>query len=118
MLPMLPSTSRAQKNTARAHVINKGDGKARFESAQNAIIWKLRRFPGRMEYSLLAEVEMASTVTDKAWIKPPITMTFEVPQFTASGLCVRFLKIQEKSNYKPVKWIRYLTKAFSFQNRL
>jgi len=106
------------KNTARAHVHNKGDGKARFESAQNAIIWKLRRFPGRGEYSLVAEVEMASTVTDKAWIKPPITMTFEVPQFTASGLRVRFLKIQEKSNYKPVKWIRYLTKAGSFQHRL
>mmetsp|Transcript_4563 Transcript_4563/g.13468 ORF Transcript_4563/g.13468 Transcript_4563/m.13468 type:complete len:435 (+) Transcript_4563:57-1361(+) len=106
------------KNTARGHIHNIGHGKAKYEPAQGAIIWRLRRFPGRNEYSMLAEVELASTVTDKAWVKPPITMNFEVPQFTASGLRVRFLKVQEKSNYKPVKWIRYLTRAGSFQHRL
>lgn len=106
------------KNTARGQVHNIGNGKARFEPSQSAIIWRLRRFSGRHEYSLLAEVELASTVTEKQWSPPPITMTFDVPQFTASGLRVRFLKVQEKSNYKPVKWIRYLTRAGSFQHRM
>eukprot|EP00913_Durusdinium_trenchii_P025030 g23495.t1 len=54
----------------------------------------------------------------KVDVRPPITMNFEVPQFTASGLRVRFLKVQEKSQYKPVKWIRYLTKAGTYEHRI
>eukprot|EP00933_Yihiella_yeosuensis_P038470 TRINITY_DN32404_c0_g1_i1.p1 TRINITY_DN32404_c0_g1~~TRINITY_DN32404_c0_g1_i1.p1 ORF type:complete len:430 (-),score=60.93 TRINITY_DN32404_c0_g1_i1:221-1510(-) len=106
------------KNTAKGHIHNCGHGKARFDPTQGAITWRIKRFPGRHEYSLLAEVELASTVTEKQWVRPPITMEFDVPQFTASGLRVRFLKVQEKSNYKTVKWIRYLTRAGSYQHRI
>lgn len=35
--------------------------------------------------------------------------------FTSSGLLVRFLKVFEKSNYQSVKWVRYLTKAGTYQ---
>ena len=38
-------------------------------------------------------------------------MEFQVPMFTASELRVRFLRVIEKSNYKPIKWIGYITKA-------
>ncbi len=38
--------------------------------------------------------------------------------FTASGLRVRFLRVYEKSGYKPTKWIRYITKAGEYQRRL
>jgi len=38
--------------------------------------------------------------------------------FPASGLQVRFLKVFEKSNYQTVKWVRYMTKAGSYQYRL
>lgn len=106
------------KNTAKAHIPNTAHGKARFDPAQGAVVWRIRRFPGRHEYNLLVEVELASTITDKQWVRPPITMNFEVPQFTASGLRVRFLKVQEKSQYKPVKWIRYLTKAGTYEHRI
>ncbi|OLP91191.1 AP-2 complex subunit mu [Symbiodinium microadriaticum] len=57
-------------------------------------------------------------VTAVKFVRPPITMDFEVPQFTASGLRVRFLKVQEKSQYKPIKWIRYLTKAGTYEHRI
>merc|ERR1712048_714415 len=106
------------KNTARAHLHSVAHGKARYESQQSAIVWRIRRFPGNQEYSFLGEIELASTVTDKQWVRPPITMNFDVPQFTSSGLRVRFLKVQEKSNYKTVKWIRYLTRAGTFQHRI
>lgn len=106
------------KNTAKAQIPNPGHGKARFDPAQGAVVWRIRRFPGRHEYNLMAEVELASTISDKQWVRPPITMAFDVPQFTASGLRVRFLKVQEKSNYKPVKWIRYLTKAGTYEHRI
>mmetsp|Transcript_44149 Transcript_44149/g.82605 ORF Transcript_44149/g.82605 Transcript_44149/m.82605 type:complete len:431 (-) Transcript_44149:26-1318(-) len=106
------------KNTAKAHIPSPGHGKARYDANEGAVIWRIRRFPGRHEYSLLAEVELASMVSDKQWVRPPITMDFEVPQFTASGLRVRFLKVQEKSQYKPIKWIRYLTKAGTYEHRI
>jgi len=38
--------------------------------------------------------------------------------FAASGLHVRFLKVFEKSGYQTVKWVRYITKAGSYQYRL
>lgn len=106
------------KNTARGQVMNHGVGKAKYEPTSHAVIWKIRRFPGRAEYSLLAEIELASTVTEKQWVRPPISMNFDVPQFTASGLRVKLFRVQEKSNYKPVKWIRYLTRAGTYQHRI
>jgi AP-2 complex subunit mu-1 len=45
-------------------------------------------------------------------------MEFNVPLFTGSGLRVRYLRIQEKSNYKPKKWIRYLSKAGDYAHRI
>lgn len=38
--------------------------------------------------------------------------------FTASGLRVRFLKVFEKSGYRPTKWIRYITKNGDYLHRL
>ncbi|KAG6508462.1 hypothetical protein ZIOFF_033836 [Zingiber officinale] len=41
----------------------------------------------------------------------------KVPMFTASGLRVRFLKVWEKSGYNTVEWVRYITKAGSYEIR-
>ena len=62
------------------------------DCGQGGILWRLRRFPGDTEYFMSGEVEMMSTMTDKAWSRPPIVMDFQVPMFAASGLHVRFLK--------------------------
>jgi len=45
-------------------------------------------------------------------------MNKKVPMFTASGLRVRFLKVFEKSGYRPTKWIRYITKGGDYLHRL
>ena len=107
------------KSTATAIVGQCSAGKAKYEAPNDALVWRIRRFPGETEYVLQAEVDLVPTVQDKGWgAKPPISLDFQVPMFTASGLRVRFLRVQEKSNYKPVKWIRYVTKAGSYQHRL
>ena len=54
----------------------------------------------------------------KEWKRPPINMEFQVSMFTASGLRIRFLRITEKNNYKPTKWIRYITKAGDYSHRI
>lgn len=45
-------------------------------------------------------------------------MQFQVPMFTSSGFDVRFLKVYEKSQYQTVKWVRYMTKAGSYEFRI
>ncbi|KAI8841980.1 Mu homology domain-containing protein [Chytriomyces cf. hyalinus JEL632] len=92
-------------------------GKAKYVGSENAIVWKIARFQGGQEYVISAVAQMATTNSKKAWSRPPISMDFQVVMFTSSGLVVRFLKIFEKSNYQSVKWVRYLTKAGTYQIR-
>jgi AP-2 complex subunit mu-1 len=105
------------RNTGKTNIFVVS-GKAKYEPEQSAIVWRIRRFPGDSEYSLRGSVNLVATATEKVWSKPPISIDFQVPMFTASGLRVRFLRVIEKSNYKPIKWIRYITKAGSYQHRI
>ncbi|KAG8476860.1 hypothetical protein CXB51_030333 [Gossypium anomalum] len=93
-------------------------GRAKYQAAIDCLVWKIRKFPGQTEPTLSAEVELISTMAEKkSWTRPPIQMEFQVPMFTASGLRVRFLKVWEKSGYNTVEWVRYITKAGSYEIR-
>lgn len=108
------------KNTALCKIHTQA-GKGKYTPEIDAIVWKIRRFPGEVKYILGAEIELSATVSaqKKAWSRPPISMEFQVPMFTSSGLHVRFLKVLEKKlNYQAVKWVRYLTQAGSYQYRI
>ena len=41
--------------------------------------------------------------------RTPITVKFEIPYFTVSGIQVRYLKVVEKSGYQALPWVRYIT---------
>lgn len=107
------------KNTAKCK-IHVGSGKAKYRAEESAIVWSLKRFPGDTELGLSAEVELiTSTLEQKKWNRPPINLEFQVPMFTASGLHVRFLKVHEKKlQYQAIKWVRYVTQAGSYENRI
>eukprot|EP01117_Protostelium_nocturnum_P012200 TRINITY_DN4482_c0_g1_i1.p1 TRINITY_DN4482_c0_g1~~TRINITY_DN4482_c0_g1_i1.p1 ORF type:complete len:434 (+),score=157.58 TRINITY_DN4482_c0_g1_i1:263-1564(+) len=108
------------KNTAVCKIFVQ-TGKAKYTPEVDAIVWKIRRFPGDTKFTLGAEVELSSSVSasKKAWSRPPVSMEFQVPMFTASGLHVRFLKVlEQKLNYQAVKWVRYLTQAGSYSYRI
>ena len=92
--------------------INVAVGRAKYDASKSAIVWKIRKMQGQTELHFSADVEMHASVTDtKPWVRPPITLDFQVAQFTASNFFVRFLKVTEQSRYTPVKWVRYLTKS-------
>jgi len=88
-------------------------GKAKYEPAENVIIWKIPRLQGGSESTMSAVAQLTSTTSKQAWARPPIDIDFQVLMLTASGLIVRFLKVYEESGYQSVKWVRYLTKASS-----
>lgn len=104
-------------NTAKCKM-SVNAGKAKYESDKKAIVWKIKKFPGDASYILKGEVNMIAAIDDKPWSRPPIVMEFQVPMFTSSGLHVRFLKVFERSNYPTIKWVRYITRAGSYQIRI
>ena len=97
---------------------NAGVGRAKYEPENGGIVWRIKKFQGDYEALLRCDIQLAGKKDEKAWVKPPISMEFQVPMFTASGLRVRFLRVYEKSGYKPTKWIRYITKGGDYQHRL
>lgn len=105
------------KNTANVST-TAGTGRAKYEPENGGIMWRIKKYQGETESLLRCDITLSETTNEKVWIRPPITMDFQVPMFTASGLRVRFLKISEKSGYKPIKWIRYITKAGDYQHRI
>lgn len=92
-------------------------GKAKYEPEHNNIVWKIARFSGQSEYVLTAEATLTSMTHQKAWSRPPLSLSFSLLMFTSSGLLVRYLKVFEKSNYSSVKWVRYMTRAGSYEIR-
>jgi AP-2 complex subunit mu-1 len=53
----------------------------------------------------------------RTWSRPPLSMSFSLLMFTSSGLLVRYLKVFEKSGYSSIKWVRYMTRAGSYEIR-
>lgn len=104
-------------NTAKSHV-QVGIGKAKYNPSKNAILWKIKKFPGAASYSLHGDVKLVQSINTKGWSKPPITVNFQVPMFTASGMKVLFLRIFEQSNYDTTKWVRKMTRAGQYQIRI
>lgn len=92
-------------------------GRAKYEPEHNNIVWKIARFSGQSEFVLTAEATLTSMTHQKAWSRPPLSLSFSLLMFTSSGLLVRYLKVFEKNNYSSVKWVRYMTRAGSYEIR-
>lgn len=93
-------------------------GRAKYEPENGAIMWRIKKFQGDFECFLQCEVLLGTSLKDKPWTKPPISVDFSIPMFTASGLRIRFLKVYEKTGYKPSKLHKTLTKAGDYEHRL
>ncbi|KAK4399697.1 AP-1 complex subunit mu-2 [Sesamum angolense] len=95
-------------------------GSAAYAPEKDALIWKIKSFPGGKEYMLRAEFRLPSIQSDEsaAERKAPVRVKFEIPYFTVSGIQVRYLKIIEKSGYQALPWVRYITMAGEYELRL
>ncbi|KAJ3428016.1 ap-2 complex subunit mu [Anaeramoeba flamelloides] len=93
-------------NTAEC-VITTQTGKAKYDPQINCIVWSIKRFQGKEELSISAEVNLIRG-KQSVWSRPPISLDFTIPSYTSSGLRVRYLKIVEKSITEILKWVRYL----------
>jgi AP-2 complex subunit mu-1 len=81
-------------------------------------VWRISSFQGGSEATLDGLVDLLPATREKPWIRPPISMDFQIPMHSGSGVQVRFLKVYEKSSYQTSRWVKYLTKAGEYQMRI
>jgi len=91
-------------------------GTAVYAPELNAIQWTIKQFQGNKEIFLRAHLGLPSVSAEDPLTKPPISVQFEIPYFTVSGIQIRYLKIVEKkSGYPATPWVRYLTQNGNYQ---
>uniref|UniRef100_A0AAQ4R8W3 AP-1 complex subunit mu-2 n=1 Tax=Gasterosteus aculeatus aculeatus TaxID=481459 RepID=A0AAQ4R8W3_GASAC len=72
---------------------------------------------GGKEFLMRAHFGLPSVENNELEGKPPVTVKFEIPYFTVSGIQVRYMKIIEKSGYQALPWVRYITQSGDYQLR-
>jgi len=93
-------------------------GTVKYAPERDAIVWAIKQFHGGKEYLMRAHFGLPSVSNEEdKKDKPPITVKFEIPYFTVSGIQVRYLKIIEKSGYQALPWVRYITQNGDYQLR-
>mmetsp|Transcript_2292 Transcript_2292/g.3589 ORF Transcript_2292/g.3589 Transcript_2292/m.3589 type:complete len:296 (-) Transcript_2292:148-1035(-) len=109
-------------NTTINTKIKASFGKAKYEPEQQAIVWRIKRFPGKVVCGITAEVDLKpTTVRLKPFDRPPINVEFQLPMFSASGAHVRFLRVRDKHDKNSAEYdrtkrfLRYTTKAGEYQ---
>jgi len=97
----------------------KSIGEVRYAPEQDAIVWSIKHFMGGKEYLMRAHFGLPSIQNEESAVgKAPISVKFEIPYFTVSGIQVRYLKIIEKSGYTALPWVRYITQNGEYQIRI
>jgi AP-1 complex subunit mu len=105
---------------ATTPAVRTSTGSAVYAPEREALLWKIKSFPGGKEYMLRAKFGLPSVAAEETAVekKPPIRVKFEIPYFTVSGIQVRYLKIIEKSGYQALPWVRYITMAGEYELRM
>ncbi|KAF5384190.1 hypothetical protein D9615_003121 [Tricholomella constricta] len=85
-------------------------GTVQYAPDKSAFVWKIKQLGGSREFLMRAHFGLPSVKNENDLEKrAPITVKFEIPYFTVSGIQVRYLKIVEKSGYQALPWVRYIT---------
>eukprot|EP01114_Cavostelium_apophysatum_P015891 TRINITY_DN4421_c0_g1_i1.p2 TRINITY_DN4421_c0_g1~~TRINITY_DN4421_c0_g1_i1.p2 ORF type:complete len:429 (-),score=126.65 TRINITY_DN4421_c0_g1_i1:1983-3269(-) len=92
-------------------------GSVKYAPEKDALIWTIKQFEGGKEHLMRAHFALSNMYGEEETPagKPPITISFEIPYFTVSGIQVRYLKIIEKSGYQAQPWVRYITQSGDYQ---
>jgi len=115
---------------ATSPAVRASSGAATHVPERDALVWRIKSFPGGKELLLRAKFSLPSVEADDeastsagagasaaASRMPPIRVSFEIPYFTVSGIQVRYLKVIEKSGYQALPWVRYVTTAGEYEIR-
>jgi AP-1 complex subunit mu len=111
-LPLPPDAISPQVRTTQ--------GNATYAPEKEALVWKIKNFPGGREFLLRCKFGLPSVEAEEEvhGRMPPIKIKFEIPYYTISGIQVRYLKVVERSGYQALPWVRYITTAGDYELRM
>ncbi|CAE8611106.1 unnamed protein product [Polarella glacialis] len=96
-------------------------GTVKYVPDQECIVWSIKQFQGQKDFIMTANFGLPSIGSGEnqdGYMKKPMSVKFEIPYFTVSGVTVRYLKIIEKSGYQALPWVRYITQNGDYQLRM
>ena len=75
------------------------------------IFWRIKKLQGQKEALLRVYLSTETDLNEVSWRNRPVSMEFQIPMWTSSGVTVNFLRVLESTGYKTHKWIRYFTNS-------
>lgn len=94
-------------------------GKVEYVPDKDCVVWRIKQFQGQQEFLMNAHFGLPSVSSEESSLnKAPLSVKFEIPYFTVSGIQVRYLKIMERSGYQALPWVRYITQNGDYQIRM
>ncbi|KAF8198309.1 clathrin adaptor mu subunit [Mycena galopus ATCC 62051] len=86
------------------------NGKVTYMPDRSGFLWNMKQLGGGKEFMMRAQFGLPTVRNEEdAQQRAPITVKYEIPYFTVSGIQVRYLKVVEKSRYQALPWVRYIT---------
>jgi AP-4 complex subunit mu-1 len=87
-----------------------------FHKQRGLYIWTIPQFHGGTEHILRAHINLAEprgpgTLREIG----PISLDFEIPMHTCSGVTIKYLKVTERGeSYDPYRWVRMISQSRSY----
>ncbi|XP_047660396.1 AP-4 complex subunit mu-1 [Tachysurus fulvidraco] len=94
------------------------DQTAELRPKHKSIVWEIPRFPGGAQLSALFKVEVPSFSSASLLEVGPVSMSFELPKHTCTGLQVRFVRLSPNQQGLSHRWVRYVTHSESYTIRI
>ncbi|XP_028838299.1 AP-4 complex subunit mu-1 isoform X1 [Denticeps clupeoides] len=94
------------------------DQSAELQSKNKALQWDIPRFPGGAQLSALFKLEVPGLSSASLQEVGPVSLCFELPKHTCTGLQVRFLRLTPTQPGSSQRWVRYVTHSDSYTIRI
>lgn len=94
------------------------DQSAELQAKSKAIRWEISRFPGGAQLSALFKLEVPGLSSASMMEVGPVSMSFELPKYTCTGLQIRFLRLTPVQPGPSQRWVRYVTHSDSYTIRV
>ena len=96
------------------------DQKYDYKEGERTVMWLIPKFQGSTEQICKVRVSTSTPITAATRKEfGPIMLSFEVPNYNVSGLGIKLLKLEERSQtYNPQRWVRNIAQANSYAFRV
>ncbi|CAJ0831959.1 12320_t:CDS:2, partial [Entrophospora sp. SA101] len=96
------------------------DQSAQYDNQLRKVIWTIVKFKGGTEQSIKIKITGIKSLSPVSLLEMgPISLEFDIPNYTCSNIQIHRLKVYENNNLSlPQRWVRYSTISESYIFRI